>query len=109
LSRGGRTYIGNWSNPNDVVVWHFELPAAGTYRVQVEGKPASEPAVGQRVRVTAGGQKLVGKIGADGVVFDQPLVLKAGKVSLSVELVDAKRTGPAVLDLSSLKLVPESK
>ena len=107
LSRGGRTYIGNWSNPADVVVWHFELPAAGTYRVQIDAQPASKEAIGQRARLTAGNQKLAGKITAEGLALDQPLKLEAGKVALSVELVDAKRTGPAILDLSGVKLVPQ--
>jgi hypothetical protein len=34
------------------------------------------------------------------------LELPAGKVALSVELVQAKRTGPPVFDLFEVKLVP---
>jgi len=106
LSRNGRVYIGNWSNPNDVVVWNFHLAAPGKYDVRIDGKPASAKALGQSVRVTAGAEKVVGRIAAGGVQIDQPLKLPAGDVTLSVELPNAERTGPPILDLFELKLSP---
>ncbi len=106
LSRGGRVYIGNWSNPSDVAVWNFHLAAPGTYAVRVDGKPAQDKASGQQVRVSSGDEKVVGKITAEGVQIDQPLKLAAGRVTIRVELIDAKRTGPAVLDLFGVRLVP---
>jgi hypothetical protein len=106
LSRKGRVYIGNWSNPNDVAVWNFQLAAPGSYGVCIDGQPASPKAVGQQVRISSGAEKVVGKITADGVALDRPLKLAAGKVTVRVELIDAQRTGPAILDLFGVKLVP---
>jgi alpha-L-fucosidase len=106
LSRKGRVYIGNWSNPNDIAVWNFQLAAPGSYAVRVDGRPASSKAVGQRVRVSSGAAKVVGKITADGLELDQPLKLAAGKVEVRVELIDAQWTGPAILDLFGVNLVP---
>lgn len=106
MSKGGRAYIGNWSNAADVVVWHFELAAPGKYRVEVDGRPASKEGVGQKVRLAAGAKKLTGTIAGKGVEIKDPLELPAGKVTLSVELVQAKRTGPPVFDLFEVKLLP---
>lgn len=106
MSRAGRAYIGNWSNPQDVVVWHFDLAAPGKYQVKFDARPASPKAVGQKVRVTSGSRKLTGKITAGGVELAEPLPLSAGKITLSIELVDAKRTDPAVLDLYQVELTP---
>jgi len=106
MSRAGRAYIGNWSNAADVVVWHFELAKPGKYRLVVDGRPASKEGVGQKVRVSAMGKKVIGKITAAGMDFPATIDLSAGKVTLSVELIEAKRTGPSVFDLYGLKLVP---
>jgi len=106
VSEGGRTYIGNWSNPNDVVVWQFTLPSAGTYTVQIEARKASDDALGQQVEVGVGDQKAVGKIEANDVKMDGQLKLQTGEQSISVKLPNAKRTGPPVLDLFGLNLVP---
>ncbi len=106
MSKDGRAYIGNWSNPNDVVVWHFDLPATGVYRLQFDASKASKEAVGQKVRIRAGNQTLTSRITDSGVDAVQPLKLAAGQVTLSIELVDARRTGPAILDLYQLDLVP---
>jgi hypothetical protein len=99
-------YIGNWSNPNDIAVWSFSLTGPGIYDVRIDGKTASDKAIGQQVRISAGEEKIVGKITADGVVFQQPLKLAAGNVAVRVELVNADRTGPAILDLFGVKLTP---
>jgi hypothetical protein len=106
LSRHGRVYIGNWSNPNDMAIWSFQLAAPASYQVRVDGKPASDKAVGQQVRISSGEEKVVGKITADGVAIDQALKLAAGKVAIRVELINAQRTGPSVLDLFGVKLLP---
>lgn len=106
VSKAGRTYIGNWSNPHDVVVWQFTLPVAGTYTVRVDARKASDAALGQRIDVSVGDQTAKGKINADSVTMDGQLRLDAGERSISVKLPDAKRTGPPVLDLFGLKLVP---
>jgi alpha-L-fucosidase len=125
MSQAGRVYIGNWSNPQDIAVWHFELPAGGEYRVRLDARPASAQALGQRVRITAGDEKLTGTmtdggvetggpskrieitgtITADGVQLP-PLKLPAGKVTLFVQLPDAMRTGPDILDLFQVELAP---
>ena len=109
VSQGGRAYIGNWSNPNDVVVWSFTLPAGASYSVAVDGRPASPKAVGRRVRVSVGKQQLVGKIDAQGVKLDGQLKIPAGSQSISVALPDADRTGPPVFDLFGLTLKPAGK
>ena len=106
MSKGGRTYIGNWSNPNDQVVWTFELRNPGKFRVEVDATPASQAAVGQKVQVECGGKKLVGKIDAKGVSLSGPLLVAAGQNTLTVRLLDAKRTGPPILDLFGVRLVP---
>ncbi len=126
MSRAGRAYIGNWSNPQDIAVWHFELAAGGSYRVKLDAKPLCREAIGQRVCITAGDErltgtitvdgvkpgqplklaKLTGTITADGVKLGQPLSLAAGKVTLLVQLLDAHRTGPPILDLFQVELVP---
>ena len=108
LSRNGHIYIGNWSNPNDVVVWNFTINAPKQYDVRIDGKPASDKAVGQQVCVSSGPEKVLGKITADGVQIDQPLSLNAGKIRLKVELINAERTGPSVLDLFGVKLMPRT-
>jgi hypothetical protein len=106
VSKSGRTCIGNWSNPNDVVVWNFTLPKPLAFRVAIDARPAAKEVLGQRVEVSASGQKLVGKITADGVALDGTLKVPAGKQSISVKLLDAQRTGPPVLDLFALRLEP---
>jgi alpha-L-fucosidase len=108
-SEGGRIFVGNWSNPNDVPTWEFTLPAAGKYRVEVDARPASKEAIGQRVQIAAGEQKLVGKVTQQGLQLDGTLALDEGAQSVSVKLLDAKRTGPPILDLFELKLVPVGK
>lgn len=106
MSKAGRAYIGNWSNSADVVVWHFELAQPGKYRLAADGQPASKDGVGQKVRISAGSKKVTGKITPSGMEFADAIDLPAGKVTLSVELIQAKRTGPSVFDLYGLKLVP---
>jgi alpha-L-fucosidase len=107
LSKNGRVYVGNWSNPNDIAVWNFDLAAPCSYTVRIDGSPASEKAIGQQVRVSSGEEKVIGKITANGVQLDQPLKLGAGKVSVRVELIDADRTGPSILDLFGVQLIPQ--
>ena len=106
VSQGGRTFIGNWSNPQDVAVWNFTLPAERSFRVAVEGRPAAQEAAGQRIEVSWADQKLIGKINADGVALDGQLRIPAGSQSITVKLLDAKRTGPPILDLFGLRLTP---
>ena len=106
MSRAGRGYIGDWSNPNDRVIWEFHLAAAGSYRVELEGTAASPEASGQRVEVTVGDQKLIGKIVPEGVKLEGKLQLPTGDLVLSVKLLDAKRTGGPVLDLYEVRLIP---
>ncbi|MEA1951198.1 MAG: alpha-L-fucosidase, partial [Planctomycetota bacterium] len=62
VSKDGRTCVGNWSNPNDVAVWCFTMPKAGSYRVELDARAASEAVVGQRVEISVGKSKLVAKI-----------------------------------------------
>jgi len=104
VSKAGKTCIGNWSNPNDVVVWNFTMPKEMAFRVIVDARAASRETVGQRVEISVAGQKLVGKITADGVALEGTLKVPAGPQSISVKLLDAKRTGPPVLDLFALRL-----
>jgi alpha-L-fucosidase len=126
MSHAGRAYIGNWSNPQDIAVWHFDLATGGTFQVKIDAKPACPEAVGQKVCITAGDvgltgnvtvegikldkslklAKLTGKITRDGVQLSEPLKLAAGHVTLFVQLLDAKRTGPSILNLFQVELVP---
>jgi alpha-L-fucosidase len=106
MSKGGRAYIGNWSNPADVVVWHFDLPRDGSYRVQIDALPAAKQALGQAVQVAAGGATVQGKIDGRGVELSSPLKLAAGKITLAVRLPGANRKGPPILDLYGVKLSP---
>ncbi len=109
LSRDGRTYVGNWSNPNDVAVWCFTMPKAGSYHVKLDAHVASEAAVGQRVEIAVGKSKLVAKITKGGVPVEGKLDIPAGAQELSVKLLDAKRTGPEIIDLFGVTLVPVKK
>lgn len=106
VSQGGRAFIGNWSNPNDVVTWSFTLPSPGDFKVAVEGRPASPKAAGKRVRVSLGKQQLLGKISDKGIQLDGVLKIPAGQQTITVALPDADRTGPPVLDLFGVTLVP---
>ena len=106
MSKAGCTYIGNWSNPADVVVWRFELPRDGVYRVQIDALPAAKEALGQPVLVAVDGATIQGKIVAHGVEFTAPLKLLADRVTLSVKLPGASRTGPPLLDLYGVELAP---
>ena len=106
VSQGGRAYIGNWSNSSDVVLWEFRANSAGSYTVHVDARNASPEAVGQRIEVSVGDQKLAGKIQVEGVNLAGRLKLGPGEQELSVKLPDAKRTGAPVLDLFGVRLVP---
>lgn len=106
-SKAGRVFIGNWSNPNDVVVWNFKASADAAYRVVIDGRPASPEADGQKIQVAIGEQKLVGAIGKDGARLDGQLKVTLGDQTLSVSLPGAKRTGPPLFDLFGVRLMPE--
>ena len=106
MSKAGCAYIGNWSNPADVVVWRFDLPRDGSYRVQIDGLPAAKEALGQAVLVAAGGATIQGKIVGHGVELPSPLKLSAGRVTLCVKLPGANRNGPPILDLYGVELSP---
>ena len=56
-----------------------------------------------------GDQKLVGAITDDGVELNGQLGLPLGSQSISVKLLDAKRTGPPIVDLFGLRLVRVSQ
>ncbi|NLE38912.1 MAG: hypothetical protein GX621_12885, partial [Pirellulaceae bacterium] len=105
-SEKGRVYIGNWSNPGDVVAWSFTLPNAGTYAVAIDSRTASKEGIGQRIEVRVGEQTLVGTIAEDGIAVEGSIAIPAGEQTLSVKLLDAKRTGPAILDLFGVTLRP---
>jgi len=107
MSEKGRSYVGNWSNPQDVAVWCFQMPKAGTYAVRLDARAASDAAVGQRVAVAVGKNRLVGQITKSGVSLEGTLAIPAGAQELSVRLLDAKRTGPAIVDLFGATLAPE--
>ncbi|MBN1911065.1 MAG: alpha-L-fucosidase [Pirellulales bacterium] len=106
MSESGRTYVGNWRNPRDVVAWQITMPKPGKYTVKLNARPASKEAVGQRVVVEFRKQKLEGKVTPDGVKLAGRLDLPAGKHTLQVRLLDAKPTEPPVLDLFGLELAP---
>jgi len=108
MSESGRVYIGNWSNPQDVVAWQFTLPQLGLYRARLDARPASKEAVGQRVAVTFLKQSVEGRITTEGVELDGVLRVAAGERTIQVRLPGAKRTGPPLLDLFGRALVPEA-
>ncbi|MBI3468642.1 MAG: alpha-L-fucosidase [Planctomycetes bacterium] len=105
-SQEGRVYVGTWSNPDDVAVWDFYVPAEGSYAVELDARLASKHTVGQRIEVAAGEQKLLGKLGSDGVSLSGQVRLAKGMNTLSVKLPDAKRMQPPVLDLFGVTLMP---
>jgi hypothetical protein len=109
MSQRGRVYIGNWSNPNDIVEWQFELPAAGSYTVELDARRSSEEAVGQRVEVRVGDQSVTGRIEREVVRMDGRMQIPAGSQTISVTLPDAKRTAAPVVDLFGVKLVPAER
>ena len=109
LSKDGRIYVGNWSNPNDVAVWCFTMPKEGSYHVELDARVVSKDAVGQRVEACVGKNVLVSKITADGIKFEGALDIPAGAQELSIKLLDAKRTGPPIIDLFGATLVPVEK
>ncbi len=108
-SERGRTYVGNWSNPQDRVVWCFTMPEAGTYRVKLDARVAAEAAIGQRVAIRVGKRRLIAKITKDGVAVEGTLDIPAGDQELLVRLMDAKRTGPPIIDLFGVTLTPVKK
>jgi alpha-L-fucosidase len=109
LSENGRPYIGNWSNPKDIITWNFTMPKAGSYRAKLDARVVSEAALGQRVKIRVGDSKLVAKVGKDGLKFEGTLGIPAGQQKLFVKLLDAQRTGPPLIDVFGLTLVPAEK
>ena len=109
VSEKGRTYVGNWSNPKDIAVWCFTMPKAGTYRVELDARVASAAALGQRVEARLGKQTLVAKIAKKRINFEGSLKIPAGDQELSIKVPDAKRTGPPIIDLFGLTLLPEEQ
>ncbi len=109
VSRDGRTCVGNWSNPNDVAVWCFTMPKEGSYRIELDARAASKAAIGQKVEISVGKSKLVAKIAKDGIPVEGKLEIPAGAQELSVKLLDAKRTGPDIIDLFGVTLTPVIK
>ena len=101
--------MGNWSNSDDVAVWQFTMPKAGSYRVELDARAVSEAAFGQRVEACVGEKTLVAKIGKDGMHFDGKLDIPAGKQEISIKVPDAKRTGPPIIDLFGITLVLDQK
>ena len=102
--------LGYWSNPSDWVEWDFEVPAAGTYAVQIL-QGCGKGSGGSKVAFAAGGQTLTVTVQDTGhfqnfVTRDigQIRLEKAGRHTLTVKPMD--RPGVAVMDLRSVTLTP---
>ena len=112
-SGGGKDNIGYWTNPDDYVVWRFNVTKAGTFNADVTFACAAGMS-GSKYVLTVGGQELAGTVKDTGgwtsfvtqklgtVKFSRP-----GTYNLSVKPKTMPRG--AVMNLKSVTLVPIRK
>jgi hypothetical protein len=100
--------LGYWQDANDHAIWTVAVPAAGTYRVQLDYACADEMQ-GNTLAVQAGGGQVAWKVEGTGS-WDNYRGKEIGKLELpegEVEMVvraDGAIRG-ALLDLRSIRLI----
>jgi len=106
----GHVFLTKWTRPDDIPTWHFQLPNAGRYRVEIlYGKSGARAADLGQYTIEAGPQKLTGKIestGGDWVFQSHPagqLTLAAGQHTLKVT---TNVKGTEAMQLEAIRLVP---
>ncbi|NRA95318.1 MAG: c-type cytochrome, partial [Planctomycetes bacterium] len=101
--------LGFWSGLDDHATWTFDLPAAGTYELQLDYACADGTA-GNHVVVSSGDQRVTSKVAGTGTWNDYRTTgigrmrLPAGRSRLSV--FAAKPLRQFLLDLRAVHLVP---
>jgi arylsulfatase A-like enzyme len=101
--------LGYWTDADDWADWEFEVPAAGTYEVEVQ-QGCGDGSGGAEVAVEAGGRTLNFTVQETGH-FQQMILrtigtveLLAGRATLAVK--PQSKPGPAVMDLRRVVLRP---
>jgi putative membrane-bound dehydrogenase-like protein len=102
--------LGYWSSEDDHVVWTLDVPAAGTYAVELEWACADDSA-GNVFTLQAEGKKLTHKVAGTGtwddykVIWISTVALTEGKVEVTMRSQGAIRG--ALIDLKGIYLVPK--
>jgi alpha-L-fucosidase len=112
-SGGGKDNIGYWSNPDDYVIWRFNVIKTETFNVEVTFACAAG-AGGSEYTLSAAGQKLTGKVRDTGS-WTNFVTEKLGKVKITnpgtynLSVKPETMPGSAVMNLKSVTLVPVKK
>ena len=112
-SGGGKDNIGFWTNPDDYVIWRFNVTKTGTFNAEVTFACAAG-AGGSRYVLAVGGQELAGTVkdtgGWTSFVTEKlgtVKITRPGTYNLSVKPKTMPRS--AVMNLKSVTLVPIRK
>jgi alpha-L-fucosidase len=112
-SGGGKDNIGFWTNPDDYVIWRFDVTKTGTFKVKIAFACASG-AEGSEYVLGVGGQRFAGKVKDTGGwtnFITEELgtikITKPGSYNLSVKPKAMPRG--AVMNLKLVSLVPIEK
>ncbi len=104
--------LGWWESGEDRAVWSIDLPAAGSYTVDLE-YACDRATAGNTFLLTAGGQELTGEIAATGS-WDDYRAVRLGRLDLpaGTQTLTFRAAGPlksALLDLRTIRLLPAGK
>jgi alpha-L-fucosidase len=112
-SGGGKDNIGYWTNPDDYVIWRFNVTKTGTFEAEITFACANGSG-GSKYTISITGQDLAGTVkdtgGWTSFVTEKIGKLKIGKVDTHILSLKPK-TMPrgAVMNLKSVNLVPINK
>ncbi len=105
----GHVFLTNWTRPDDIPTWNFEIPKAGAYRVEVS-YGATRTGKDKDYVVSVGGTSVNGKIvetGGEWVFHAQRLgVLHLAKGAHSLQVKSAGTQGLDGVTLERVLLVP---
>jgi hypothetical protein len=102
--------LGYWTSEDDHVVWKLDVPAAGTYAVELEWSCADDSA-GNTLVIQSGEKKLTHKVAGTGTWHDYRVIwiattdLPRGNIEVTM-----RSQGPirgALIDLRGIYLVPK--
>jgi len=105
----GHVFLARWSRAEDVPTWHFTVPKAGRYRVEITYGKARKDAT--EFTISAGGAQVSGKTqptGGDWVFKSFPageMQIPAGEQTLQVKV---KPAGQDAMQLEKVILTPVS-
>ncbi len=104
--------LGFWQSADDVAIWSIELPAAGSFKVELD-YACDNAAAGNAFLLAVGSQELTGQVGGTGT-WDTYRAAAIGRVELpaGARVLTFRSAGPpngALMDLRSIRLVPASK